>query len=320
MFGKIDIEDALAGVIFTASAFVTNGIASISLLGYDLGASVATIQNTSIDLAFLLSLGALAAYATNRVNESRNKSCELDTELADIAKGAATVETYPHSGRSSSSCLPGWNRTPTDDFSQRSRTPACRARDVPISSACYSSSTKQTTAVTASGPSVPDTEMSSHRCDRRQQSQVFSAAYSVSSWPMELSDQLRCLFSAPVEERDDAYVVEIPEQEIQIGDVHRGETYRIALLRAIGDSDRDETQVDSQYDHGSPVPPVEEGETRTVEIEDLGDQGDGITRVDRGFVVIVPDTELGERVTVEITDVQETVAFADVVERVSYYE
>jgi len=95
MFGKIDIEDALAGVIFTASAFVTNGIASISMLGYDLAASVATVQNTNIHLAFLLSLGALAAaYATNRVNESRNKSYELDTDLANIAKGSATVETY----------------------------------------------------------------------------------------------------------------------------------------------------------------------------------------------------------------------------------
>jgi len=69
-----------------------------------------------------------------------------------------------------------------------------------------------------------------------------------------------------------------------------------------------------------PTPPVEEGEQRTVEIESLGDQGDGITRVDQGFVVIVPDTERGERVTVEITDVKETVAFAEVLKRVSYYE
>jgi len=31
--------------------------------------------------------------------------------------------------------------------------------------------------------------------------------------------------------------------------------------------------------------------------------------------VIVPGTELGDRVTVEITDVSDTVAFADVVDR-----
>jgi predicted RNA-binding protein with TRAM domain len=56
-----------------------------------------------------------------------------------------------------------------------------------------------------------------------------------------------------------------------------------------------------------------------VEIEDIGEQGDGITRVERGFVVIVPDTEQGERVNIEITDVGENVAFAEVTERVSYY-
>jgi predicted RNA-binding protein with TRAM domain len=71
---------------------------------------------------------------------------------------------------------------------------------------------------------------------------------------------------------------------------------------------------------GTSPGPVEEGEERTVEIEDIGEQGDGITRVERGFVVIVPDTEQGERVTVEITDVRENVAFAEVVERRSYYE
>ncbi|ESS07370.1 MAG: putative RNA-binding protein, contains TRAM domain protein, partial [uncultured archaeon A07HB70] len=76
--------------------------------------------------------------------------------------------------------------------------------------------------------------------------------------------------------------------------------------------------TDPKRERGSPTPPVEEGEQRTVEIEDIGDQGDGITRVERGFVVIVPDTEQGERVSIEVTDVRENVAFADVVERVSY--
>jgi predicted RNA-binding protein with TRAM domain len=57
-----------------------------------------------------------------------------------------------------------------------------------------------------------------------------------------------------------------------------------------------------------------------VEIDDLGEQGDGITRVDRGYVVIVPDTEQGERVRIRISDVQRNVAFAEVVERVSYYD
>ncbi len=63
-----------------------------------------------------------------------------------------------------------------------------------------------------------------------------------------------------------------------------------------------------------------EGETRTVEIEDLGEQGDGLTRVERGYVIIVADTEKGERVRIEINTVRENVAFASVVERISYYD
>ena len=58
-------------------------------------------------------------------------------------------------------------------------------------------------------------------------------------------------------------------------------------------------------------PPVEEGETRSVSIDTLGDQGDGIAKVERGFIVIVPGTKPGDKLDVEITDVQETVAFAE---------
>jgi len=95
MYGKIDIEDALFGTVFAASAFVTNGIANIDILGNDLGAALWTIQGTDITFAFLLTLVALVgAYATNRVNRSSGKSYEIDTDLANIARGDAPVETY----------------------------------------------------------------------------------------------------------------------------------------------------------------------------------------------------------------------------------
>lgn len=137
---------------------------------------------------------------------------------------------------------------------------------------------------------------------------------------MEISDQLRCLFSAPVKEQDGSYVVEVPKQEIHLGDTRAGETYRVAVFRSPSTDETIETETEPERERGPPKPPVEEGEQRTVEIEDIGDKGDGLTRVERGFVVIVPDTEQGERVTVEITGVRDTVAFAEVVERVSYYE
>ncbi len=137
---------------------------------------------------------------------------------------------------------------------------------------------------------------------------------------MEISEQLHCLFSGKIEERNGSSVIEIPEQELQLGELQVDETYRVAVLPSPETNEANDTDADPQPEQAPQTPPVEEGEQRTVEIEDIGDQGDGITRVERGFVVIVPDTKQSERVTIEITDVRENVAFAEVVERVSYYE
>jgi predicted RNA-binding protein with TRAM domain len=137
---------------------------------------------------------------------------------------------------------------------------------------------------------------------------------------MEIPDQLHCLFAGTVEAQDDAYVVEVPQHEVQHGDIQDGEIYRIALLPTRSPEGPEQLEKETQSDRDPLDPPIEEGDQRTVEIEDIGDQGDGITRVERGFVVIVPETDQGERVTIEIADVRENVAFADVVERVDYYE
>jgi predicted RNA-binding protein with TRAM domain len=137
---------------------------------------------------------------------------------------------------------------------------------------------------------------------------------------MEISDQLRCLFSATVEERDGSYVVELPEQESHLGDIQDGETYRVAVLPSPVTDEADDSDAAPPPKQGPQTPPVEEGEQRTVEVEAIGEQGDGIARVERGFVVIVPDTKQGERVTVEITDVGQNVAFAEVIKRLNYYE
>jgi predicted RNA-binding protein with TRAM domain len=141
---------------------------------------------------------------------------------------------------------------------------------------------------------------------------------------MEISDQLRCLFSATVEKRDDSYLIEVPEQEVRLDNLQQGETYRVAIFRSpsneANENETTDTTTRQSRQDDPEQPPVEEGETRRVEIDDIGDQGDGITRVERGFVVIVPDTEQGERVVIEITDVRENVAFAEIVERLSYYD
>lgn len=137
---------------------------------------------------------------------------------------------------------------------------------------------------------------------------------------MELPDQLRSLFSTQIDATDDTYRIEIPKRDVELGTLQEHETYRIAIFSAPSSTADTDTTTDSTPDRAAPTPPVTEGETRNVEIEHLGDQGDGIARVERGYVVIVPDTDPGERVTIEITDVRENVAFAEVTERLSYYD
>lgn len=59
--------------------------------------------------------------------------------------------------------------------------------------------------------------------------------------------------------------------------------------------------------------PVEEGEQYEVTIEDTGDKGDGIAKVD-GLVVFVEGTDVGDEVTIKIDNVGRSAAFASVVD------
>ena len=59
--------------------------------------------------------------------------------------------------------------------------------------------------------------------------------------------------------------------------------------------------------------PVSVGERYSVEIEDLGSEGDGVARIE-SFVVFVPDADLGERVDIQIEEVGGSHAVASVVE------
>jgi len=138
---------------------------------------------------------------------------------------------------------------------------------------------------------------------------------------MKITEKLQTVYSASIEEQDGEYQLSVPVREIEIGSVEPGELVRVALLPAASSptTDADEEVVSSleaPTESDEPTdPPVSEGETREVTIESIGDQGDGIAKVDRGYVVIVPGTDLGDTVTVEIDQVQDNVAFATVVDR-----
>jgi len=143
---------------------------------------------------------------------------------------------------------------------------------------------------------------------------------------LEISDELLCLFNAEVTVKDDEYVVEVPKSEIETGSVDPGDVYRVALIERHGDaggggsSGGDGGSTSSSSSSAStgassePQPPVEEGEIRYVEIEDIGKQGDGIARVERGYVIIVPDAEIGERVKVEVTEVKSNFAVGEIID------
>ncbi|PSQ01382.1 deoxyribonuclease [Halobacteriales archaeon QS_5_70_17] len=128
---------------------------------------------------------------------------------------------------------------------------------------------------------------------------------------MEISEKLLCLFSAEVTADGDQYTVEIPRREIETGSIDPGETYRLALIAAETDEGADSGPTTASDE---PQPPVEIGEIRYVEVEDLGKQGDGIARVERGYVIIVPDAEVGERVKIEITEVKSNFAVGEIIE------
>lgn len=149
----------------------------------------------------------------------------------------------------------------------------------------------------------------------------------------DIPDSLRALFTGTVRRREGSYVVEIPAHEVESGGVDVGDRYRVALVEAPEwAAETDETGAASHVqtrsaphqrgpnhtEHAAsdqpPEPPVEEGEIRQVEIESVGDQGDGIAKVERGFVVIVPDARPGEHPRVEIENVKQNVAFASIVD------
>ncbi len=66
-----------------------------------------------------------------------------------------------------------------------------------------------------------------------------------------------------------------------------------------------------ETDYGQPV---DEGDELVVTIEDIGSKGDGIARID-GFVVFVPDIEVGETVRIEVDTIGRKFAFATVLDR-----
>jgi predicted RNA-binding protein with TRAM domain len=126
---------------------------------------------------------------------------------------------------------------------------------------------------------------------------------------MAVTDLL-AVFSAEIERTGGEYVISIPERELDIGDLESGGVYRFGVLDAVesaGNSSADRTS-------GRSTPPVDEGDTLEVEIDSKGEEGDGIAYVEGGYVVFVPNTAIGDVVTVEVVSVGPRFARAEPVE------
>ena len=131
-----------------------------------------------------------------------------------------------------------------------------------------------------------------------------------------ITGDLLCLYTAAIDATGDTYTIEVPKQEVELGQLDPHEPTQVALFSTpIADSNDPSSSQAPTETHRSESPPVEEGEIVDVEIDSLGDKGDGIGRVGPGYVLIVPETDVGERVSVRITETKDNVAFAEVIKR-----
>ncbi|MDY6775989.1 MAG: TRAM domain-containing protein [Halobacteria archaeon] len=135
-----------------------------------------------------------------------------------------------------------------------------------------------------------------------------------------IPEDLLCLFNSRVEERDGSYVIEVPKTEIEFGEIEERGSYRFGVFESPSNpkpktsSTGDTTGIE---DNGSESysPPVEKGEIREVTIESLGDDGDGVAKVDGNFVIFVPNTDVDDTVTIRIDDVKKTFAKGEVIKQ-----
>lgn len=70
-------------------------------------------------------------------------------------------------------------------------------------------------------------------------------------------------------------------------------------------------KMNDRRSRAGPIP-VQEGEEYDVEIEGIGEKGDGIAKIN-GYVVIVPNVQKGDKVKVKVNAVRGKVSFGEVV-------
>lgn len=134
----------------------------------------------------------------------------------------------------------------------------------------------------------------------------------------EDTDAVACRYTAQVDTDSDGYHIPVPDAEVEFGPLSTNGAYRVTIEHVDGQSQReggdhraDQAQTATEEPGGQA--PVREGERLNVEIEDLGQQGDGIARVGPGYVLIVPGSDIDDQLTVEVQQVTPSFGFAEAV-------
>ena len=131
------------------------------------------------------------------------------------------------------------------------------------------------------------------------------------------ADSPSCKYTARLERDGDRYVVEIPSREIELGSLSPGDVCQVTVdLLEEGAPEASTTGSATDQTDGSDGPdqPVTVGERLTVQIDDMGQQGDGIARVGEGYVLIVPGSDVDDEVEVEVQHTNPTYGFAEILD------
>ena len=163
----------------------------------------------------------------------------------------------------------------------------------------------------------------------------------------EIPEDLLALFTTSIVSSGGRYYVEIPVSEVSHQGLDDQDPCQVAILspdRVGGLSNKEQTTQQDQrhkdqsrqftqpvhsnssesvspqpYSNGrwtnskSNNPPVSKNDVLDVEIESVGSKGDGVAKVGSGYVLMVPDTAVGDQVTVQVESVRENYSFARVV-------
>lgn len=120
---------------------------------------------------------------------------------------------------------------------------------------------------------------------------------------MQSLSELVCAFTTRVFKQDEDLVVTIPKSECRMNNISSGDTVKVVLL--------DQENTNNPVAKEDTSTPVSEGDVLDVDVISVGNKGDGVAKIASGFVIFIPGGNVGETVTVEITEVAGSYAKAE---------